>query len=82
MCDTSKTAVVLPRYAKRMLVIDVAAVINSVVKVKLNGSDASTTFSTRAHGNIENNEREKVNAICRRFPGADVSDPWGGGHDA
>jgi hypothetical protein len=40
VCDTSETAVVLPRYAKRMLVIDVAAVINSVVKVKLNGSDA------------------------------------------
>ena len=26
--------------------------------------------------------REIVNAICRTFPGADVSDPWGGGHDA
>jgi predicted DNA-binding protein (MmcQ/YjbR family) len=26
--------------------------------------------------------REKVNAICRSFPGAEVSDPWGGGHDA
>jgi predicted DNA-binding protein (MmcQ/YjbR family) len=26
--------------------------------------------------------RKKVNAICRRFPGAEVSDPWGGGHDA
>jgi predicted DNA-binding protein (MmcQ/YjbR family) len=26
--------------------------------------------------------REKVNAICRGFPGAEVSDPWGGGHDA
>ena len=23
-----------------------------------------------------------VNAICRKFPGAEVSDPWGGGHDA
>lgn len=23
-----------------------------------------------------------VNSICRTFPGADVSDPWGGGHDA
>jgi predicted DNA-binding protein (MmcQ/YjbR family) len=26
--------------------------------------------------------REKINAICSRFPGAEVSDPWGGGHDA
>jgi predicted DNA-binding protein (MmcQ/YjbR family) len=25
--------------------------------------------------------REAVNAICRSFPGAEVSDPWGGGHD-
>jgi predicted DNA-binding protein (MmcQ/YjbR family) len=26
--------------------------------------------------------RKLVNAICRTFPGAQVSDPWGGGHDA
>lgn len=26
--------------------------------------------------------RETVNAICATFPGAEVSDPWGGGHDA
>jgi predicted DNA-binding protein (MmcQ/YjbR family) len=26
--------------------------------------------------------RQIVNAICRKFPGAEVSDPWGGGHDA
>jgi predicted DNA-binding protein (MmcQ/YjbR family) len=26
--------------------------------------------------------RKKVNAICRKFPGVEVSDPWGGGHDA
>ena len=26
--------------------------------------------------------RKTVNAICRAFPGAQVSDPWGGGHDA
>ena len=26
--------------------------------------------------------RKTVNAICRTFPGAEVSDPWGGGHDA
>ena len=26
--------------------------------------------------------RETVNAICSTFPGAEVSDPWGGGHDA
>jgi predicted DNA-binding protein (MmcQ/YjbR family) len=23
-----------------------------------------------------------VNSICCKFPGAEVSDPWGGGHDA
>lgn len=26
--------------------------------------------------------RETVNAICAELPGAEVSDPWGGGHDA
>lgn len=26
--------------------------------------------------------RETVNAICRELPGAEWSDPWGGGHDA
>ena len=26
--------------------------------------------------------RDRVNEICRDFPGAEVSDPWGGGHDA
>ena len=26
--------------------------------------------------------RQTVNAICKSFPGAEVSDPWGGGHDA
>lgn len=26
--------------------------------------------------------RERINGICKRFPGAEVSDPWGGGHDA
>jgi predicted DNA-binding protein (MmcQ/YjbR family) len=26
--------------------------------------------------------RETVNQICATFPGAEVSDPWGGGHDA
>lgn len=26
--------------------------------------------------------RDLVNAICRALPGAEVSDPWGGGHDA
>jgi predicted DNA-binding protein (MmcQ/YjbR family) len=26
--------------------------------------------------------RKLVNAICRTFPGAEVSDPWAGGHDA
>lgn len=26
--------------------------------------------------------RDTINAICETFPGAEVSDPWGGGHDA
>jgi predicted DNA-binding protein (MmcQ/YjbR family) len=26
--------------------------------------------------------RATVNRICASFPGAEVSDPWGGGHDA
>jgi predicted DNA-binding protein (MmcQ/YjbR family) len=26
--------------------------------------------------------RDDINAICAGFPGAEVSDPWGGGHDA
>jgi predicted DNA-binding protein (MmcQ/YjbR family) len=26
--------------------------------------------------------RKRINAICGKFPGAEVSDPWGGGHDA
>ena len=26
--------------------------------------------------------RDLVNRICATFPGAEVSDPWGGGHDA
>jgi predicted DNA-binding protein (MmcQ/YjbR family) len=26
--------------------------------------------------------RQTVNDICTTFPGAEVSDPWGGGHDA
>jgi len=26
--------------------------------------------------------RDFVNAVCARLPGAEVSDPWGGGHDA
>ena len=26
--------------------------------------------------------REMVNTICAAMPGAEVSDPWGGGHDA
>ncbi|RLK10701.1 putative DNA-binding protein (MmcQ/YjbR family) [Ruegeria conchae] len=26
--------------------------------------------------------REYVNSICAELPGAELSDPWGGGHDA
>lgn len=27
-------------------------------------------------------DRAAINAYCATFPGAEVSDPWGGGHDA
>jgi len=27
-------------------------------------------------------DRDWVNRICAELPGAEVSDPWGGGHDA
>lgn len=26
--------------------------------------------------------RARINALCQALPGAEVSDPWGGGHDA
>lgn len=26
--------------------------------------------------------RKLINGICKTFPGAECSDPWGGGHDA
>ena len=26
--------------------------------------------------------RRAINAVCKNLPGAEVSDPWGGGHDA
>lgn len=26
--------------------------------------------------------RKVINKICKSFPGAELSDPWGGGHDA
>jgi predicted DNA-binding protein (MmcQ/YjbR family) len=26
--------------------------------------------------------RDRINAICQAFPGAEWSDPWDGGHDA
>jgi len=33
-------------------------------------------------GGVFRMDRDLVNSICRTFPGAEVSDPWGGGHDA
>ncbi|MCA0906709.1 MmcQ/YjbR family DNA-binding protein [Ruegeria marisrubri] len=27
-------------------------------------------------------DRDVINSICKEFPGAELSDPWGGGHDA
>ncbi len=32
--------------------------------------------------NLRPMSRELVNSICERLPGAELSDPWGGGHDA
>ncbi len=26
--------------------------------------------------------RDEINALCATLPGAENSDPWGGGHDA
>lgn len=37
--------------------------------------DTNTTASAAA-------SRERINALCRELPGAELSDPWGGGHDA
>lgn len=34
------------------------------------------------HGTLTQMTRELVNEICATFPGAECSDPWGGGHDA
>ncbi|MGJ3263996.1 MAG: MmcQ/YjbR family DNA-binding protein [Salinarimonas sp.] len=31
---------------------------------------------------METDLRQRVAAICRRLPGAEASDPWGGGHEA
>ena len=28
------------------------------------------------------NFRDRVSSVCKPLPGAEVSDPWGGGHDA
>ncbi len=33
-------------------------------------------------GNLAAMSRELINSICAALPGAEVSDPWGGGHDA
>ncbi|WP_209015905.1 MmcQ/YjbR family DNA-binding protein [Roseibium sp. RKSG952] len=33
-------------------------------------------------GNLSFMSREYVNSICEDLPGAELSDPWGGGHDA
>lgn len=33
-------------------------------------------------GTVPNMDRDFVNSICKTLPGAELSDPWGGGHDA
>lgn len=37
--------------------------------------DGHTTASAAA-------SRKKINTLCQVLPGAELSDPWGGGHDA
>ena len=36
----------------------------------------------QGRGTLPGMSRELVNSICRTLPGAEASDPWGGGHDA
>lgn len=36
----------------------------------------------RRPGTLQGMTREFVNSVCAQLPGAEVSDPWGGGHDA
>jgi predicted DNA-binding protein (MmcQ/YjbR family) len=43
----------------------------------MNGNGGTET--TKARNTMS---RKLVSTICRRFAGAEVSDPWGGGHDA
>ncbi|WP_309568146.1 MmcQ/YjbR family DNA-binding protein [Psychromarinibacter sediminicola] len=45
---------------------------------------AGLAILARLNGNPEHcpMTREELNAICAGMPGAEVSDPWGGGHDA
>jgi predicted DNA-binding protein (MmcQ/YjbR family) len=31
---------------------------------------------------VEPMSRKLINSICKKLPGAEISDPWGGGHDA
>ncbi len=33
-------------------------------------------------GTVPDMDRDYINSICQEFPGAELSDPWGGGHDA
>ena len=33
-------------------------------------------------GTVPVMDRNYVNSICKELPGAELSDPWGGGHDA
>lgn len=47
--------------------------------VRPEGSELPRSWETLTGGAMS---RTRVNAICRSFPGATVSDPWGGGHDA
>ena len=46
------------------------------------GFNADALFRTRKRRMIGRmSPRDPINALCAALPGAEVSDPWGGGHD-
>ena len=47
----------------------------------MDGPKPSLEFRV-ALAHVRGMTRENVNSICKALPGAEWSDPWGGGHDA
>ena len=52
---------------------------NSIITGLITCQDLS---SNAQRGTVPGMSRDHVNSICRGLPGAEWSDPWGGGHDA